>query len=188
MKVTNGNNIKVHYKGTLSNGTEFDNSHVRGETLDFQVGSGRMIPGFNNAVLGMAEGQTKKITIAPDDAYGPRDPKALQNVPRTAFSDDFEFILGGTIQGNGPRGPFLAKIHALEETEVVLDLNHPLAGEELNFEIELVSIETDSPTVSVGGWNASMKKAELLKLAKEHGLPFNTRSTKTQIIEALQTA
>jgi len=187
MKVENGHNVHVHYRGTLNDGTEFDNSRVRGETLGFQVGSNRMIPGFSTAVLGMTTGQTKTVTISSDDAYGPRDPSALQKVPREAFDSDFEFTLGGTIQGNGPRGPFMAKIHALEETQVVLDLNHPLAGEELNFEIELVSVETDSPTASLG-WSRTMKKPQLFELAKAHGLPVNTRSTKAQIIEALETA
>jgi peptidylprolyl isomerase len=187
MKVENGHKVHVHYKGTLSDGTEFDNSRVRGEALAFQVGTGRMIPGFNTAVLGMTAGQTKTVLINPDEAYGPRDPAALQKVPREAFDPDFDFTLGGTIQGNGPRGPFLAKIHALEESHVVLDLNHPLAGEELNFEIELVSVEVDSPAVSLG-WNRAMKKPQLLELAKAHGLSVNTRSTKAQIIEALETA
>ena len=141
MKVANGTNVKVHYRGTLSDGTEFDNSKVRGQTLDFEVGSPQMIRGFNDAIVGMTEGQTKSVTLTPETAYGERDPDALQEVPKAAFSPDFNFELGGTIQGNGPRGPFLAKIHALEEESVVLDLNHPLAGEDLNFEIELVSIE-----------------------------------------------
>jgi|TARA_Y100000310_G_scaffold192811_1_gene192719 FKBP-type peptidyl-prolyl cis-trans isomerase 2 len=188
MKVENGHNVQVHYKGSLSDGTEFDNSRARGKTLNFKVGSGRMISGFNDAVVGMKAGETKSFTLAPEQAYGPHDPKAKQVVPKEAFGPDFEFIIGGTIQGNGPTGPFLAKIQEVVDNEVTLDMNHPLAGKELNFDIELVAVEANSPTFSVGGWNKSMKKAELLKLAKQHGLPVNTRSTKTQIIEALQTA
>mgnify|MGYP003948796809 CR=1 FL=1 len=149
MKVETGHNVKVHYRGVLSDGTEFDNSKTRGQTLDFQVGAGRMIRGFDNALLGMTEGQTKTVTLAPDEAYGPHNPEALQPVPKEAFGDDFEFRVGGTIQGNGPAGPFLAKIHSLEEANVVLDMNHPLAGQELQFEIELVAVSgEDAPTTA----------------------------------------
>ena len=148
MKVTNGHNVKVHYKGTLADGTEFDNSRTRGQTLDFQVGASRLIRGFNDALLGMTEGQTKKVTIPPESAYGERDPEALKTVPKEAFGEEFNFKVGGTIQGNGPAGPFLAKIHALEEEQVILDMNHPLAGEALNFEIELVEVDKDTDTAT----------------------------------------
>ena len=146
MKVTTGHNVKVHYKGTLADGTEFDNSRTRGQTLDFQVGASRLIRGFNEALLGMTEGQTKKVTIPPESAYGSRDPEALKTVPKEAFGEEFKFQVGGTIQGNGPAGPFLAKIHALEEEQVILDMNHPLAGQALNFEIELVEVDKDTDT------------------------------------------
>ena len=141
MKVTNGHNVSVHYVGTLTDGTEFDNSRARGQTVSFEIGSGRMISGFNDAVVGMTVGETKKVTLAPEQAYGIRNENALQNVPRDAFSEDFNFEIGGMIQGNGPRGPFLAKIHEVGDQEIILDMNHPLAGQELNFEIELVSVE-----------------------------------------------
>lgn len=141
MKVTNGHNVSVHYVGTLTDGTEFDNSRNRGPAVSFEIGSGRMISGFNDAVVGMTVGETKKVTLAPEQAYGTRNESALQNVPRDAFSEDFNFEIGGMIQGNGPRGPFLAKIHEVGDQEIILDMNHPLAGQELSFEIELVSVE-----------------------------------------------
>ncbi|MGA0245401.1 MAG: FKBP-type peptidyl-prolyl cis-trans isomerase [Schleiferiaceae bacterium] len=141
MKAINGHNVSVHYVGTLTDGTEFDNSRTRGQAVSFEIGSGRMISGFNDAVVGMTVGETKKVTLAPEQAYGARNENALQNVPRDAFSEDFNFEVGGMIQGNGPRGPFLAKIHEVGEQEIILDMNHPLAGQELNFEIELVSVE-----------------------------------------------
>jgi len=179
MKVESGHTVKVHYKGTLSDGTEFDNSHERGQPIGFEVGSGLMIPGFNDAVVGMAEGQVKTVTLKPEAAYGTRDPGAFQAVPKDAFGEDFVFELGGTIQGNGPAGPFLAKIHAVEQDEVILDMNHPLAGEDLTFEIEVVSIDSDEE------WNPSMKKPQLLEVARARGLSVNTRSTKAQLIQAL---
>jgi len=189
MKATNGQNVSVHYRGTLSDGTEFDNSRVRGATMDFQLGSGQLLVGFNNAVTGMTVGETKTINIPSAEAYGPPRPEAIQQVPRGAFADDFEFIVGGTVQGNGPAGQFIAKIQEVQDDFVVLDLNHPLAGKDLTFEIELVSInqQEDTETVSMANWSASMKKAELLEVAKARGLAVNTRSTKAQIIEALNT-
>ena len=141
MKVANGHTVSVHYKGTFPDGTEFDNSHIRGEALSFEVGSGRMIRGFNDAVVGMSKGETKSVTLKPETAYGMPEKDAFQNVPKTAFGEGFTFELGGMIKGNGPQGPFLAKIHEIQDEEVILDFNHPLAGKELNFEIEIVSVE-----------------------------------------------
>lgn len=184
MKVQNGNSVSVHYRGTLSDGTEFDNSKVRGQTLNFQVGSGQMIPGFDRALVGMTVGETRNIHITSQEAYGPRQPDAVQTVPKTAFPDDFEYLVGEVIQGNGPQGPFLAKIQEERETEVLLDFNHPLAGEDLDFEIELVAVDGDTGAPTT--WSPSMKKAELLSIAKDAGLSVNTKSTKTEIIEALQ--
>ena len=142
MKVKNGHNVEVHYKGTLTDGTEFDNSRERGDTLQFTVGSGQMIQGFDAAMVGMAEGEVKNVTLAPEEAYGTHVPEAFRNVPREAFESDVELELGKVVQGNSPNGPFFAKIHELKESEVILDFNHPLAGQELNFEIELVSINS----------------------------------------------
>jgi len=184
MKVTNGQNVSVHYKGTLADGTEFDNSRVRGQTLSFQVGDGRMIRGFNDAVVGMAVGETKSVTLPAEKAYGPRNESAINKVPRTAFGEDFEFIIGGTVQGSGPRGNFLAKILQVTQDTVILDMNHPLAGETLSFEIEVVSLDAGTDT-SGGTWSPKMKKAELLEFAKGQGLDVTTRTTKAQLIAAL---
>jgi peptidylprolyl isomerase len=181
MKVQNGHNVSVHYRGTLTDGTEFDNSRTRGETLDFQVGAGGMIRGFVDAVVGMTVGETKSISIPPENAYGPKVPEAIQQVEASAFASIPDMEVGGLVQGNGPQGPFVAKVADITDTFVTLDLNHPLAGETLNFEIELVS-NTGTPTVSV---NAKMKKAELLEIAQSRGLSVTSRNTKAQILEAL---
>tara|TARA_A100001391_G_scaffold111393_1_gene74744 strand:+ start:22 stop:459 length:438 start_codon:yes stop_codon:yes gene_type:complete len=142
MKVTNGSMVKVHYKGTLSDGREFDNSHTRGQTLDFKVGAGQMIKGFNDAVIGMTKGQTKSFTILAEDAYGEYNPEAFTTAPKTAFPPNFNFEVGAEVQGQTPSGqPFLAKITALENDEVTLDVNHPLAGQDLTFEVEVVEVE-----------------------------------------------
>ena len=140
-KVENGSNVKVHYKGTLTDGKQFDSSYDRGETLPFQVGAGQMIKGFDAAVVGMEVGETKIVTIPSAEAYGERNEDALQEVPRTVFPPDFEFRLNETVQGADQNGnPLIAKILEVKDETVKLDLNHPLAGEELTFEIELVEI------------------------------------------------
>lgn len=141
MKVENGHNVKVHYVGTLADGTEFDNSRTRGKTLDFKVGTPGLITGFNNAVVGMATGETKTINLTADEAYGQVNPEAFQNIPKTQFDDDFVFEVGGAVMGQGPQGPFRATIHEVQDESVVLDFNHPLAGKDLTFEVEVVEVE-----------------------------------------------
>jgi len=149
MEVKTGHNVHVHYRGTFADGTIFDESRSRGQTLNFVVGSGKMIPGFDNAVVGMTEGQVKSVTIAPDDGYGQPNPDAFQTVPKQQFGNDFDFVLDGLIKGNGPRGPFVARIHEIQDESVVLDFNHPLAGKEISFEIELVSVaDTETETAT----------------------------------------
>ena len=141
-KVENGSNVKVHYKGTLTDGKQFDSSYDRGETLPFEVGAGQMIKGFDAAVVGMEVGETKTVTIPSAEAYGERNEDALQEVPRNVFPPDFEFKTGEMVQGTAPTGqPIMAMIVEEKESTVVLDMNHPLAGKDLNFEIELMNIE-----------------------------------------------
>ena len=137
----NGNTVSVNYKGTLNDGTVFDNSYDRGEPITFEVGSGQMISGFDSAILGMQEGETKSFTVSCADAYGERVEKNVQNIPRQAFPPDFKFVEGATVQGNQPDGrQFLAKIVSQTDEAVMLDFNHPLAGQDLNFEIELMNL------------------------------------------------
>ena len=144
MKVESGHNVKVHYRGTFTDGTEFDNSRTRGETLNFTLGTHGMIRGFTDAIMGMTVGETKNISIPPDEAYGPRIQEAIQEVEASAFSSIPDMEVGGLIQGNGPNGAFVAKVANITDTHVTLDLNHPLAGETLNFEIELVEASPPS--------------------------------------------
>tara|TARA_Y100000593_G_scaffold93704_1_gene189605 strand:- start:6 stop:563 length:558 start_codon:yes stop_codon:yes gene_type:complete len=183
MKVTNGHDVRVHYRGTFADGTEFDNSRVRGQTLDFTIGAGSMIQGFNDAIVDMTVGETKTFTLESTAAYGPRNEAAVQNVPRNAFEPDFEFIEGEIIRGQTPEGPFVAKILSIGDESIELDFNHPLAGKDLTFEVELMDATTGD--VQMANWSPKMKKAELLEVARSQGLKVNTRSTKAQIIEAL---
>jgi peptidylprolyl isomerase len=139
--VEEGTIVKVHYKGTLEDGTEFDNSRGRGDTLEFQVGGGQLIKGFDTAVTGMGLGEVRTVTIPPCDAYGEVQADAFREYPRGMFGEDIEMEVGGVIQGSGPQGePLMAKVSALSDTLVTLDHNHPLAGQDLTFEIELIEI------------------------------------------------
>ena len=140
-KVKNGNNVRVHYKGTLEDGTVFDNSHDREETLNFEVGSGNLIPGFEKAVVGMSEGETKTFKVSCADAYKEPTPDAVIKVPKSAFDESVTLVEGQTVSGTDPSGrPIQATIRSFDDEEVTLDHNNPLAGKDLNFEVELVEI------------------------------------------------
>ena len=139
--IKNGDKVSVHYRGTLDDGTEFDNSYDRGETLTFEVGVGQMIKGFDSGVVGMTVGETKTIKITADEAYGQRQPEAVQSIPKTSFPENFQFIIGQQVQGTGPNGENISAVLISEEEETAtLDFNHPLAGKDLNFSVELVEI------------------------------------------------
>lgn len=139
--VEKGTKIKVHYKGTLEDGTEFDNSKNRGSTLDFEVGAGLMIKGFDENVVGMGEGEVRTFTLAPEDAYGPIHEEAYRLFPKEAFGDN-DIEVGGVVEGNNGQGqPMMARIANISDDGVLLDLNHPLAGKNLTFEVELIEIE-----------------------------------------------
>jgi peptidylprolyl isomerase len=141
MEVKQGNQVKVNYIGTLNDGTEFDNSYKRGEPLEFTAGTGMMIQGFDNAVMGMTVGDKKSVNIPNEEAYGPQNPEAFMPVPKTNFPEDFKAVVGEMVQGQTESGqPITAAIVEVNDDNIVLDLNHPLAGEDLNFEIELVEI------------------------------------------------
>jgi len=141
MAVKKGDTIKVHYTGTLTDGTEFDSSHKRNEPLQFNAGEGQMIQGFDKEVLGMEEGDTKTFTIPATEAYGEVNEEAVMSVPKTNFPSDFDFVEGQMVQVQTQQGQQLTPIISqIQDTNVVLDFNHPLAGKDLTFDIELVQI------------------------------------------------
>jgi FKBP-type peptidyl-prolyl cis-trans isomerase 2 len=141
MAVKQGDQVKVHYIGTLNDGNEFDNSYKRGDTLEFTAGSGQMIKGFDDAVMGMEIGDKKTVNIPSSDAYGEHDPNGLVAVSKENFPENFDVTPGEMIQGRSESGqPMNALVVEINENDVILDLNHPLAGQDLNFEIELVEI------------------------------------------------
>jgi peptidylprolyl isomerase len=135
-----GDTVKVHYTGTLDDGTQFDSSQG-GEPLEITLGSGNIIPGFENAVLGMSAGDTKTVTIPSDHAYGPRNDNLTQEVPRNVIPDDIELAQGMLLHAQGPDGQTVSfTVLSFDEESVRIDGNHPLAGQDLTFALELVEI------------------------------------------------
>ena len=135
-----GKKVSVHYVGTLDDGSKFDSSRDRGTPLDFTCMAGQMIPGFDIAVRDMEVGQTVNIRIEPKDAYGEHDENAMMPVPRRMLQG--EPVVGTQVMLMSPQGqPVPAVIAAFDDEKIVLDMNHPMAGKALNFEIELLSAE-----------------------------------------------
>lgn len=135
-----GDTVKVHYTGTLEDGTQFDSSRGR-EPLEVRLGAGQVIPGFDEALTGMSVGDSKTVTIPADQAYGARREDMVQQVPRQAIPDDIDLAPGLGLSARGPDGQTLnLVVVSFDDQQVKLDANHPLAGQELTFDLELVSI------------------------------------------------
>ncbi len=135
-----GDTVKIHYTGTLADGTEFDSSTGR-EPLEFALGSGQVIPGFDSAVDGMAVGDSKTVNIPPDEAYGQAHEQLIQQVPKSALPEEMKPEPGMQLQSQSPDGQIMNLVvtEVADET-ITVDGNHPLAGETLTFDIELVAI------------------------------------------------
>jgi peptidylprolyl isomerase len=135
-----GDAVKVHYTGTLGDGTVFDSS-VGGEPLEFVLGEGNVIPGFEEAVRGMSPGETRMTTISAENAYGPHEPDAVFEVPRAQLPPDVDPQVGQQLGLQHPSGQMIpAVIAGVSDSAVTIDANHPLAGEDLTFEIQLVEV------------------------------------------------
>ncbi len=141
-QIKDGDTVRIHYTGTLTDGTTFDSSHGR-DPLEFVVGSGQIIKGLDSALPGMTAGEKKTVNIACADAYGPINPAFHQSVPRESIPDDITLEVGMQLQMQTPQGqPMPVTVTDLSEEEVMLDANHPLAGRDLVFEVEVVSFDT----------------------------------------------
>ena len=135
-----GDTVRIHYTGTLTDGTVFDSS-VEREPLEFELGSGMVIAGFDAGVTGMAVGEKKRFNIPCDQAYGPRNEQAVQKVPRSDIPDSIPLEVGLQLQMTAPNGqPAIVTVAELTDAEVTLDANHALAGKDLIFDLELVEI------------------------------------------------
>lgn len=141
MTAKNGDKVKIEYTGTLEDGTIFDSSADHGNPLEFEVGSGQVIKGFDDAILGMKEGEEKQFSIEPADAYGEHDPTLVQKVPREIFPQEAELVPGLLFEAGLPTGEKVpATITDVQGGIVSVDLNHPLAGKKLNFKIKVSTI------------------------------------------------
>ena len=139
-QVQSGDTVKVHYHGRLTDGTTFDTSAGR-DPLEFKVGSGMVIPGFDNGVMGMQVGDKKTIQIPVAEAYGPKDPERVVAFPASEFPENMELEVGMQLQMSDSQGNvFPVVVAEIGDENVMLDANHPLAGQDLVFDIELVEI------------------------------------------------
>ena len=135
-----GDTVRIHYTGTLDDGTEFDSSAGR-DPLEFALGGGQVIPGFDAAVDGMTVGENKSVTIPADQAYGERHEQLVQQVPRDALPDEIKPEVGMQLQSRSPEGHVMnLVVTELADDTITVDGNHPLAGQSLTFAIELVEI------------------------------------------------
>ena len=135
-----GDTVSIHYTGTLSDGSTFDSSEGR-EPLEFTIGSGQIIPGLDAALPGMTVGDKKTVEVPADEAYGQPDPNARQAVPRADIPADIPLDIGTRLQVQTPQGQVMpVTVAEVTEEQVILDANHPLAGQDLTFAIELISV------------------------------------------------
>lgn len=143
MSAKKGDKVTVEYTGTLENGEVFDSSEKHGKPLEFELGSGQVIKGFDDALMGMKEGEEKKISLKPEEAYGEPKAELVKQVPRDQLPKEQEPKEGMVLLLSLPDGKQVpAKIAKVGENEVSIDLNHPLAGKTLNFTLKLVKINS----------------------------------------------
>ncbi len=139
MAIEDGKKVGIHYTLTVD-GQVVDSSAGK-DPLTYTQGSMMIIPGLEKEIKNMKVGDKKTVTVTPEEGYGQRDPAAVHKVPRTAFKDVDNMQVGGVITGESQGQKFQAMIVALDDKEVTLDMNHPLAGKTLTFEVELVGVE-----------------------------------------------
>lgn len=141
MSNNEGKRVRTHYTGTFDDGTVFDSSVERGEPLEFICMAGQMIPGFDAAVKDMEVGETKKVHLPASEAYGAHNPDLVQEVPTAHVPGAEDLPVGQTVYLQGPGGqPLPAKVVEVTKEHVIFDLNHEMAGKDLNFEITLVEV------------------------------------------------
>ena len=143
----NGDIVRINYTGKLADGTVFDTSVAEGrEPLGFRLGTHQELPKLEAEIIGMVVGETKTVPVEANDGYGPRQEQAIQQVLRSEIPDDVDLTVGNNLQATGPDGEVVPlRVVAADATTVTLDANHPLAGHDLAFDIELVEIVEENP-------------------------------------------
>ncbi len=144
MKAEKGDTVKVEYEGKLENGEIFDSTEKHNnEPLEFKIGAGQMIPGFDKAVEGMSVGETKTITLKPSEAYGDMKDYLIRDIPNESLPKNMKFEKGVMIGMTMPNGINLkAKVVAVNKKSIKVDMNHPLAGKTLTFKVKLVEVSS----------------------------------------------
>ena len=132
-----GDRVQVHYTGRLVDGNVFDSSRER-EPLEFQAGSDELIPGVSNAVVGMSEGDQRTVTVPPEEGYGPRNEEMVQQVPRDVLPAEVE--VGDPLRAEAEDQQIEVWVRELTDEHATIDANHPLAGQTLEFDLELVAV------------------------------------------------
>ncbi len=150
--VKNGDFVQLHYTGTLQDGTVFDSSEGR-SPLEFQVGGGGIIQGFNDAVVDMAIEEEKKVVLSPDQAYGEPREDLKRDFPASML-EGHKVEVGQQLQFSSPHGPVAGMVLDIQPDKFVVDFNHPLAGKTLEFKIKVVGI-SDTPTQAMDGCSCS---------------------------------
>lgn len=141
MPIKKGNRVKVEYTGTLDDGTVFDSSEKLGAPLEFEIGAGQVIKGFEDAIVGMKKGEEKEIKLKPSEAYGDYDPLLTKEVGKDKIPGNGEFKVGTVLLVSLPDGTQVpAQVSEVKDKSIIIDLNHPLAGKLLIFRVRVVDV------------------------------------------------
>lgn len=145
--VTNTTTVTLHYTGTLNDGTTFDSSYERGEPITVTLGQGTLLPAFEAELLDTTVGETKEFTLTAANAYGERNPDALTELDRNIFPNDLELTAGMTVPLSNQNGDSLmAVLTEINDTTVTADFNHPMAGKDLTFTVEILEAADSDET------------------------------------------
>ena len=144
VEISDNKLVKLHYKGTLDDGSVFDSSEGR-EPLEFISGVGMIIPGLEKGIKGLKVGDKKQVKVSADEAYGPVMPEAVQEVPKSQFPEDLKLEVGMQLAAQGPQGTIPVVIKEIGDETVKVDFNHPLAGKDLTFDVEVIDVKDATP-------------------------------------------
>jgi FKBP-type peptidyl-prolyl cis-trans isomerase SlyD len=140
MNIEDKKYVAIEYTLSLDSGQEIDKS-PEGQPLGFIAGTGQIIPGLEKALMGMAAGDNAQLVVEPEDAYGPVNDKLFQDIPKGQFPDDVEIKPGMAFEAQGPKGPFMITVSKINDNDTVtVDLNHPMAGKQLHFDVNVVEV------------------------------------------------
>ena len=144
MKAANGMVVSMHYTLTDDSGDVLDSSHG-GQPFTYLHGHGNVVPGLEKSLEGAAMGHKSKVTVAPTEGYGEKNPEAIFEAPKEHFPPDMKLEIGARVYADGPNGPLTLTVVKLTDSGALLDANHPLAGKTLHFDVEILQIRNATP-------------------------------------------